>query len=340
MSKTLGYYLTRFLQSHLSNERGSSPNTLRSYGKTFLLFLDFMKEEKRIEAERLKITDLNKENALHFLSWLEEHHHSAVPTRNQRLAALKSFCRFLQYEDVLNINLWQEILSIKSKKIEREAVNYLSLDGIKLLLSQIPTNTIMGRRDLALISLLYETGARVQEITNLTPVDIHLSSPHYVVLYGKGRKKRIVPIQDAVIDIVKLYMEEHHLLREANNKNPLFQNAHGDGLTTTGVRYILTRYVKKARMEVDNDMPAIVSPHTLRHSKAMHLLQAGVNLVYIRDVLGHSSIQTTEIYAKADSKTKREALENAYVHLTENLSLKASWERDSELREFLKGLGK
>jgi site-specific recombinase XerD len=226
------------------------------------------------------------------------------------------------------------------KKTIKGTMNYLTLDAVKALLEQIPQNIVRGRRDLAMLSLLYETGARVQELIDLRPVDVCLTKPCYVTLFGKGSKKRIVPIQDAQVAILRKYMEENYLLELRMNQRPLFQNGRGGKLTGAGITYILKNYATMARNATENFIPDKISPHCLRHSKAMHLLQAGLNLVYIRDILGHVSIQTTEVYARADSKQKREALEKTYAPILPQIKLqKLSWETDPELKKWLKSLG-
>lgn len=191
-----------------------------------------------------------------------------------------------------------------------------------------------------MMALLYDSSARVQEMLDLTPQDIHLTMPYYVTLFGKGRKKHLVPIQKAQADILNRYLVENQLDRPSANHRPLFQNNRRGKLTAAGVKFILSRYASGARIINLELIPERISPHSLRHSKAMHLLQAGVNLIYIRDILGHVSIQTTEIYARADSKQKREALEDAYSDVLPLIDEKTSWKRDSELQFWLKNLGK
>jgi site-specific recombinase XerD len=333
-------HLTAFFTEYLIGERGASSNTIRSYSETFGLLLNFMDEHEHVKADNLRLEHFNRKTVLDFLDWLQENRGSGNATRNQRLAAIRSFFSYLQYEDVKHLARWQEILSIKVKKNERRSVNYLSIEGIKLLLEQIPSNTDKGRRDLALISLLYDSGARVQELIDLTPASLKMEKPYCITLFGKGRKKRIVPLQEEQMRLLQRYMEENRLNLPALNQRPLFANSCGRKLTNSGITYILNVYVHNARMLRPDLIPDKISPHTLRHSKAMHLLQAGVNLIYIRDVLGHVSIQTTEIYARADSKQKREALESAYVDIIPNNTADRSWEKDPQLKVWLKNLSK
>ena len=311
-------HLTAFFTEYLIGERGVSPNTIRSYSESFSLLLNFLDEQVNIKADNLRLEHITRKTVLNFLDWLQDTKKSSNATRNQRLAALRSFCTYMQYEDVKRLEQWQEILSIKVKTHEKRSVNYLSIDGIKLLLAQIPINTKKGRRDLALISLLYDSGARVQELIDLTPASL----------------------KEEQVNLLRSYMEENRLDLSGFNQRPLFFNSCGRKLTNSGISYILNNYINHARIQDPELIPEKISPHTLRHSKAMHLLQAGVNLVYIRDILGHVSIQTTEIYARADSKQKREALESAYVNMIPNDITERSWEKDQELKIWLRNLSK
>ena len=178
------------------------------------------------------------------------------------------------------------------------------------------------------------------KLIDLTPASLKLEKPCHVILFGKGRKKRIVPLQDEQVDLLHNYMEENRLNLSGFNQRPLFSNSYGRKLTNSGISYILNNYANHARIQNPELIPEKISPHTLRHSKAMHLLQAGVNLIYIRDILGHVSIQTTEIYARADSKQKRDALEAAYINIIPNDMTECSWERDQELKVWLRNLSK
>lgn len=340
MKNNFAKHLTSFFTEFLSGERGVSHNTIRSYSNTFTLFLNYMDEVALVSAEKIRLEHLTRDKILGFLDWLQDNRKNGNSTRNQRLAAIHAFCKYMQYEDVMHLQQWQSVLSIKIKKTERHGVNYLSIDAVKLLLEQMPRSTKTGRRDLAMIALLYDSGARVQELIDLTPSSIHLDKPYYITLFGKGRKRRLVPLIEQQIVLLKEYMAEIGLDKLACNQRPLFQNNRGEKLTNAGITYILKHYSNNARIINPEIIPERISPHNLRHSKAMHLLQAGVNLVYIRDMLGHVSIQTTEIYARADSKQKREALEAAYIDVIPASNEIRSWEKSSELKEWLKGLGK
>jgi len=200
---------------------------------------------------------------------------------------------------------------IKVKKKPVIEINYLSIDGIKALLSMPNINLHTGRRDLSIIALMYDTGARVQEIADLQVADIRVKKPATIRLTGKGNKTRIIPLMPQTISIVKQYMIDYGLFYGAKSTNPLFFNKKSKRLTRAGLSYILNKYVEQAKAVNQGLFPEKMSAHVLRHSKAMHLLQGGVNLIYIRDFLGHSSVTTTEIYARSNPEIKRKAIEGA-----------------------------
>jgi site-specific recombinase XerD len=332
-------YISKFLSEYLPRERNMSPNTLASYRDTFVQFIHFMKEVKDIKVEKLTLDKINCQCVLDFLSWIEQVRGCGKATRNYRLAAIHSFISCLQYEAVEQLEQWQKILSIKALRVEKKAINYLSLDGIKLLLDQPDITTVSGRRDLALLSLMYDTGSRVQEIIDLTPQSLRIESkPCTIRILGKGRKVRIVPLLEEQVCILKRYMDESKLFESHRWQHPLFYNGRNEKLTRQGVTYILEKYVELARKENPVLIPEVISCHSLRHSKAMHLLQAGVNIVYIRDLLGHVSIQTTDVYARADSKMKREAFEKAYTDLVPESAKTRDWEKSQTLLDWLKSL--
>jgi len=315
------YYLSAFFTKYLPGECGSSANTVSSYRDTFLLLFRYLRDEKGVRIERLELKDFKKDLIREFLDWIETARGCSAATRNVRLTALHSFFRYLQFECPDFLIEWQKILDIPVKKTERGTLTYMSLDAK------------LGRRDVALLSLMYDTGARVQEIADLTPSMLRLSAPRTIKLVGKGKKARIVPLMEKQADILLQYMSENGLVCPNANQYPLFAGRRGEKLTRAGISYILAKYVTMARAQNASLVPLKFSPHCLRHSKAMHLLQSGVNLVYIRDLLGHVSVQTTEIYARTDSRKKREAIEHAYTDVSPEIE--PHWEGNPDLIEWL-----
>jgi site-specific recombinase XerD len=333
-------YVTRFLSSYLPYERNVSKNTVASYRDAFVSFIGFIRNEKKIKLERLTLKDVTKNNILDWLDWLTKNG-ASMSTRNYRLAAMHSFVTFLQYEDVENLVEWQRILTIRSVKTEKHVPVYYTVDGIKLLFSQPDTNTYQGLRHLAILSLMYDSACRVQELTDLTVDSLRIQSEPYTIrICGKGRKTRVVPLSENQLVVLRKYMDRYGLNDEKCLKYPLFTNSRGDKMTRSGITYILKKYADMARLVDASLIPEKASCHQIRHSKAMHLLQAGVCLIWIRDVLGHTSVQTTEIYARADNKQKRDALEKAYSHVLPNNKKDGEWHRNQDLLNWLKSLNK
>lgn len=334
-------HLSKFLSEYLPYERNMSPNTVASYRDTFVQYITYMKDVQNVKVEQLTLDMLTRHRVVDFLSWIQKERSCGIATRNQRLASILSFVSYLQYEEIQYLAEWQKIRSIKAMKDEKKSINYLTTEGIKLLLEQPDSRSRNGCRNLALLALMYDTGARVQEMIDLTPESLSIESKPYTIrLFGKGRKARVVPLMEEQIVILKQYMEENHLFENNRQQHPLFFNSRKEKLTRAGITYILKTYADMARQVNRELLPCVISCHSLRHSRAMHLLQSGVNIVYIRDLLGHTSIQTTDIYARTDSKQKREALEKSYVDLVPEKSRKRDWERNHGLLDWLKSLQK
>ena len=309
-SKDFAEYLSEYFLKYAPRQTGYSINTIKSYRDTFTVFLRYLNDKLRIKPERLTFERISKKMIEEFLIWLEKDKRCSVATRNQRLAAIHAFFRYVQIEAPENLNLVNLILSITSKKVADSSISYLTIDAVKALLATPDMKTKKGLRELALIALLYDSAARVQEVADLIIGDIRLS-PATVKLTGKGSKTRIIPIMGQTAKLLNLYLKEYGLHGEEAINLPLFSNRANYKLTRAGISYILSKYVETAKKNCPKLFPKKVSPHILRHSKAVHLLQANVNLIYIRDFLGHSSVTTTERYAKADSEIKRKAIEKA-----------------------------
>ena len=314
-------------------------NTVRSYRDAFSLLLLYCRNERQLPPHKLTLEQIDRHLVEDFLQWLETFRGCSAGTRNNRLAAIHAFYTYLQYEMPHFLERCQEILSIPYKKTQKKVMSYLTLDEMQALLAQPNANTPAGRRDLAMLSLLYDTGARVQELADLTFGDVRLSSPTVIRLTGKGGKARLVPIMAPTEKLLRAYLEEQDSHYSAHNGYPLFCNRAGKKLTRAGIAYILNKYVRQAQSLGGIPPQTVVSPHVLRHSKAMHLLQSGVNLVYIRDLLGHADVSTTEIYARADERFKREALMLAYPSPSPDPETTA-WQKNEDLLDWLKSLGR
>ena len=330
------YYLTNFLSKYLPGIEGCSVNTISAYRDAFKLLLLFAREKEGIKEEKLELSLIDKAFVIRFLLWIENERGCAVITRNQRLAAIHAFFSYLQRELPERMYQFQEVLSIPFKKHPQKTMNFFSTDGIKALLAEPNINTESGRKHLMLLSLMYATGSRVQEIADLTVSDVMHNANSLVKLTGKGNKSRFVPLEPPVVKLLCQYLEDFSLIDSSRRMELLFTNHSQKKLTRQGITHILKKYAYSVRKKRPELMPEIVSPHCLRHSRAIHWLQAGVDLIYIRDLLGHSSVQTSEIYARIDGEMKRKALEKVSTHVVPNEM--PSWQKDKSLMEWMKEL--
>jgi len=328
-------YLSDFFSVYLTTQKNVSKNTIYSYRDTFKLLLKFCQDVKGIAIERVGIGSLTAELIKDFLDWLEHERKCSISTRNQRLASIHSFFRYIQCEEPAGIHHFQQVISIPIKKAEKKVIKHLSPGAMKLILEQPDKSHPKGRRDLTLLSVLYDTGARVQGLIDIKVIDVTLDPPPVISLNGKGNKGRRIPLMKNTAALLQQYLMENDLNQQWKNKYPLFKNNQHNKLTKEGIAYILDKYVKMASAK-SQIVPKRLSPHVLRHSKAMHLLQAGVNLIFIRDFLDHVDLKTTGIYARTDTETKRKSIENAYPDLiTGQLP---DWSKDKELLIWLSEL--
>lgn len=326
--------LTRFLSEHLPGQRNVSTNTIKSYRDTFKQLLIFCDLELNIKPEHLTFDKIKAETIRDFLHCLEKTRNVSINTRNQRLAAIHSFYRYTQSEQPVILLECQRILGIPFKKRQKKTFDYLSQESLKYILEQPDTTKKKGRRDLTIMATLYDTGARVQELIDLKTSDVRLTKPATITLTGKGNKKRCVPIMKKTRNLLENYMRENRLLENGYQDHPLFYNSSRDPFTRPGITYILEKYLKQAK-EYHSEVlfPDILHPHMVRHTKAIHLLEAGVNLIYIRDLLGHVNVTTTEIYLRVNTETKRKALESAYMEVvTQDIPV---WDEDTDLLNWL-----
>ena len=289
-------YMSKYLTEYLPGIQGVSYNTIASKRDAYILLLKYLDDAQNIKAEDVDIPLLSRETIIKYLEWLEKSRGSSVSTRNIRLAAIKSLFSYIQTQTPDYIYQCQQILSIPRKKEPGHTLEYLTIEGIKSVLDAVETSSRTGFRDLTLLSLMYDSAARVQEIADLSVNDFRAEKPSTLRLTGKGSKTRIVPLMSTTSDLVSKYISIYHPSYRGEYNVPLFSNRKKEKLTRAGIAYILKKYIKIAREKQPDLIPETVSPHGLRHSKSMHMLQAGVPLIYIRDFLGHSEISTTEIY--------------------------------------------
>jgi site-specific recombinase XerD len=319
---TLFTLITDFFVTYLAAERDSSRHTVTAYRDAFKLLLSFTARLKDRTVDRLRFEDLSVEVILEFLNHLENDRRNTVSTRNVRLAAIHSFFRYVLGRDPALSALCHRVLAIPFKKSTRRVLGYLTEGEMKSLLAHIDRTTMDGERDYVLLALLYDTGARVQELLNTKPADFRLDSPAFVRITGKGRRERICPLLPQTARLVGRFLAEQE--RIVGDDGPCFMNRCGQKLSRHGARYLLKKHLAIAQQATPPLGRAGITPHTLRHTKAMHLLQAGLPLITIKDILGHADIKSTELYVQTDLSMKRDALERVGTPSRTKKSVKPS----------------
>jgi site-specific recombinase XerD len=339
-SDLAGRWLTRFFTGYLAGERAASPRTVAAYRDAIKLLLIWFRDTERIPPEKLRLADIDRPRVLRFLDWLEVERGCCPATRNQRLAVIKSFCRYTAVEQPDHLDQVTQILAIRQKNTPAPQMGHLTADEAKALLAQPGMGSTRAVRDTVLLAVAYDTAARVQELCDLNVADTRAANPMTVTIRGKGSKTRYVPLMSPTAELLADYLEHldpHPGL--AADTSPLFHGPNHSRLTRSGISKLLARHAQAVRARDPSWAPGLpITPHTLRRTRAMHLIQAGVNLIYIRDLLGHADISTTEIYARADAETKRKAIENAYEPLTTDAL--PNWISDPSLISWLDSLGR
>jgi site-specific recombinase XerD len=328
--------LRAFFGQHLPLTRGLSPKTILSYRDAFVLLLRFLATRHACQVVELDIVHLGPEDLLAFLEHLESERGNTASTRNARLAAVHAFARFLATGHPECLELCQRLLAIPTKRIRIAPVEYLEGEEIGAMLEAVDLHQPQGQRDQALLLTLFNTGARVQEILDLRPVDLQLERPYLVRLRGKGRKGRICPLWPKTMHSLRALLAS--LPDPAHETVPIFRNRRGEPLTRFGVRYILRRYAQRAHVRAPRLASKRVHPHLVRHSTAVYLLRSGVDPVTISHFLGHASVETTNRYATVDLETKRQALERAGPLDQGAEPPLASWRADASILAWLEAL--
>jgi integrase/recombinase XerD len=307
-STLLARTLRTFFIDFLPAQRAMSPHTLRSYRDSLKLLLQFT-VGKNQDPSVLTVEHLTAERILAFLHHLEATRQNKASTRNVRLAAIHSFFRYLAGQQPQYLEQAQRVLSIPAKRTDTREVQYLEFDEFQAILRTINRTTRDGRRDFALLTLLFNTGGRVSEVVALQASDLRLTPPVSLRLRGKGRKERVCPIWPETARLLREHLEELGI--HPDRPETVFHNHQGRPLTRFGVRVILAKYVRRASQRMPTLKRKRLHPHCLRHSTAVHLLRAGVDVSTIAHWLGHADLNTTNRYLTVDLEEKRDALEKA-----------------------------
>ena len=319
-----------FFHEWLVKQRNVSAHTVRSYRDAWKLFLRFAAERHRRPVAKLCLSDLSAPDVLAFLEHAERERKVSIGTRNCRLAALRSFFSFVATHEPLAVAQCAAVLQIPKKRTTTRPPCYLEPKQIDLILSQIDRRSDEGHRDYVLLSFLYHTGARIQEALDVRPQDIRFDSPPCVQLLGKGRKERLCPLwPETAADLKALLRRQPR----ADNE-PMFISRYGRPLGASGVRFKLAQYVAAAAKLSSSLSNKRITPHTFRHSAAVSLISSNTDVTVVRDWLGHAGLDTTNLYAQANLKTKRRALQRLrpFSHRPPR------WKREVGLIELLESL--
>ena len=305
-SKALLHHVQHFFQGYLNQGRGLSPNTVMAYRDALKLFLAFVTTFKSKSVTRLVLEDLDADTVLAFLKEIERIRKNSAVTRNLRLAALKTFFSYLIAQDTMRAGQYQKIISIPLKRAIKPLMGYLEVKEVKTILKSINRETFSGQRDYVLLKFLYNTGARAQEACDLSVSAFQLREQSCVTITGKGRKIRQVPLWPETATLLKSYLTNREIVDKPEAK--IFVNSRGESLTRFGIRYIIQTRIAQTIPQCPSLATKKISPHTFRHTTAMHLLQAGVDLTVIKSWLGHVNLSTTHAYVEIDLEMKRKAL--------------------------------
>jgi len=325
----LSTLIQHFFCRRLIAQRNASSQTIAGYRDSFRLLFRYAQKKLKKDPATLQLEDLNADFVLEFLDYLEQERGNSERTRNLRLAAIRSFLRYVSYRLPGSLSTIQAVLAVPQKKFDRPALEFLTREEVEAIIEAPDKTTFGGHRDFIMFMTLYNTGARVSEIIGLRVSDLCLESKASILIHGKGRKQRTVPLWKST----KHHLEKW-LFRLAPDSGPLFPSRCGRPLSRAGVEYRLRLAVKKAAERFPSLKKRRISPHTFRHTTAMHLLQSGVDITVIALWLGHESPATTHLYVEADLTMKEKALKKL-----QDPSLKSvRYQADDSILSFLESL--
>jgi integrase/recombinase XerD len=326
----VGPWVRRFLMEHLVGERNLTRNTQSSYRDTLVLMLPFIAEKVNKPIDRLLLEHISPELIRLFLLHIEQQRSCSVTTRNQRLAAIHAYVTFIGERSPEHIIWCAQIKAIPFKKTSKPAMPYLDKHEMDAILDAPDTSTMQGLRDYAVLLFLYNTGSRADEAAHVTVVDLELDRSPSVKVAGKRGKIRFCPLWSLTAKTLQ------SLIAGRSEPQPVFLNCRGQAITRFGVHALVKRYALKASNNVPSICTKRVSAHTIRHTTAVHLLRAGVDINTIRAWLGHVSLDTTNVYAEVDLEMKAKALAHCEIFTSEKTS--GSWKDKPELMAFLRAL--
>ena len=322
--------VTDFLTDFLPLQRNYSKNTILSYKDALKLLVLFITEAKSIKLIDFKMKNFDRQLIIEYLEWIRSRG-ASISTANQRLAAIKTFADYAGIQCIEYLAPLQLVQGIKAKKSAAREIEYLTAEQMTQLINSPDVNTQNGLRHRVVLTLLYDSGCRVQELCDLTIKDINIGSNPTVRLHGKGNKYRTVIISVNTATLVSEYINRQR--RTVLTDQPLIINRKREKMSRDGVNHIIEKYARKIHCS-NPAFPEDIHAHGFRHSKSMHMLAAGINIVYIRDFLGHEDISTTMVYSRADNRLKNEAINKLAPKVTEETDF-SDWSSDQDLMSFL-----
>lgn len=334
----LGAVLSSFFNDHLKLQKGLRPNSITSYADAMRLLLQFAATAGRKKITQIGLGDLNADVVSRFLNSLEENRSNVAQSRNQRLAALRTFFEYVGQRFPERLEQAQKVAAIPRKRAQPPETIFLDRDEIESTLSTLPDSGRRALRDRALLVFLYNTGARVQEAADLRASNVYFEPNPSVRLHGKGDKWRVCPLWPETAALLKKLISEQR--SGAPPDRPIFTGARDAALTRFGIYKIIRRYTTQIVKKASDGRSRCVSPHVWRHTTAVHLLEAGVEVNVIRAWLGHATLETTNRYAEITIRTKQAALEKCIVPgaAEEKISRKPVWQTDTQLLNWLRSL--
>jgi len=330
--KQFWQHIRNYLTVYLPKIRCLSPRTIESYGQSISLYCTFLKDQYNLDFSKISFECITRDSVVDFIQWLRGRN-CGISTCNLRLSALKSTLKYCADEDIALYSIYQEIKRIPRMKAKKMPVKYMSKIALKSLLDQPDITTVKGFRNRMIIVLLYDTGVRVQELVDIKIRDLHLEAKTpFIIVTGKGNKTRSIPLMDKTVAHLKNYIQQFYASLAKETGRPLFYSIRAGRphmLSTDTIAIMMKNYGERAR-KVCCEVPERIHPHLIRHTRAMHLYQAGIPLSYIAEFLGHASTNTTEIYASADVKMLRKVLEKIDPEVTNEIPV---WKNEETLKK-------
>lgn len=341
-SRAFFVMVRNYITDFLPRTKNLSPNTIQAAKDSLNLLIDYCKDIRNIPLSKIDFNTVgNTAFITVFLSWLKDNRNCCDTTVNQRLSCIRGFFRFAAYEDVAYVSLYQSLLAIPQRKIQKNKVlEFMSEDAMRTVLNSPDPNTKIGFRDAFFMALMYDSAARTSELTSMTVKDVVDGKSPYILIYGKGRKKRCIPLMTKTMEMYRQYIKRFHETVQPDDF--LFYTRHNGEtfpMSADNVAKFITRYANQAR-QVCPEVPIRVHPHMFRRSRAMHLYRNGMPLVLISEFLGHENPETTLIYVSSDIEMKRKAINKASspLVLSDTHDIVPIWENDDEMIRKLYGL--